>query len=80
MSKNTKLGVKAHTWLGTMAIVIVLVGAAMYTLQQVNTLQQINNKMYHHPTAASNAVISVDGRIYNAREFTPRRRLCQNKN
>lgn len=58
------MGVRAHIWLGTSAIVAVLVGAALYTLFQVNHLQGINTKMYRHPMAVSNAVIGIDGDIY----------------
>lgn len=47
-----------------MSIVAVLVCAALYTLYQVSAMQAISTKMYRHPMAVSNAVISLDGRSY----------------
>ena len=64
MLGQNRLGVRAHIWLGTTAIVVILLGAGFYSLYQVKALQEINSKMYRHPMAVSVAVISVDGKIH----------------
>ncbi len=61
MLKYFSLGVKAHIWLGTTAIVAALVGAGLFSLYQVHVVQRINSDMYEHPMAVSNAVLSMDG-------------------
>lgn len=63
MFRLNKLGVRAHIWLGTTAIVAILLGAGLYSLYQVKALQEINSKMYRHPMAVSIAVVGVDGKI-----------------
>jgi len=53
MFNFSSLGVRAHIWIGTTAIVAILMGAGLYSLYQVKALQTINDKMYRHPMAVS---------------------------
>lgn len=69
MFNFSSLGVRAHIWIGTTAIVAILMGAGLYSLYQVKALQTINDKMYRHPMAVSVAAISIESKVHQLKNL-----------